>query len=405
MTLLDTLYSVLYIYMGISVLYALIYSIAGRFGSIKPSPAYSVENRFAVLIPTYKSDEVILATAKDAAMQKYPKDSYEIIVIADSLQTATIEQLRKIPVRVIEVSFEQSTKAKSLNYAFEVLPEDDFDFALILDADNIMSRDFLARINGKLNETGVKAIQGHRVAKNLNTNFAILDAVSEEVNNHIYRRGHRVLGLSSGLIGSGMAFDYMMYKELLKTIDAVGGFDKESELKLLRNRVKIEYAEDALVFDEKVENSEVFGNQRRRWMSAQLHYFRRFFLAGIIDLFTKGNIDFFDKAFQQFLLPRVLLLGTIILFTFLSIITELAGFAIGPSAISWLILLGGWCLGILLAIPASFYNKRTMQAIAQLPKAVMVMFATLFKLRGANKKFIHTPHSAMSADIRPDDQS
>ena len=128
-------------------------------------------------------------------------------------------------------------------------------------------------------------------------------------------------------------------------------------------------------------------------------------IAGIIDLFTKGNIDFFDKAFQQFLLPRVLLLGTIILFTFLSILMELTGFAVGPSAVSWLILLGGWSLGILLAIPSSFYNRRTMQAVAHIPKAVIVMFATLFKLKGANKKFIHTPHSATSGDIRPGEQT
>lgn len=402
--LLDIIYSILYVYLSVSVLYALIYSIAGRFGRIKPSPTYSPENRFAVLIPTYKSDEVILATAKDATMQKYPKDQYEVVVIADSLQPATIHQLKQIPVRVIEVSFEQSTKAKSLNYAFNVLPENKYDYVLILDADNVMARDFLARINGKLNESGAQAIQGHRVAKNLNTNFAILDAISEEVNNHIYRKGHRVMGLSSGLIGSGMAFDFGMYKEVLKTIDAVGGFDKESELKLLRKRIKIEYAEDALIYDEKVENPEVFSNQRKRWMSAQIHYFQKFFVAGIVELFTKGNIDFFDKAFQQFLPPRILLLGTIILFTTFSIAFALTGLAIGPSAISWLILLGGWSLGILLAIPSSFYNKRSMRAVAQLPKAILVMFATLFKLRGANKKFIHTPHNALFTDIHPDDQ-
>lgn len=402
MIAINILLSILYVYLGISVLYALVFSIAGKLGSIKPSTNYAPESKFAVMLPTYKSDEVILSSAKDAVMQKFPKDCYDVIVIADSLQAATVEALKQIPVKVIEVSFEQSTKAKSLNEAFKILPQNHYDYVLILDADNHMSRDFLSKINSKLYHSKAQAIQGHRVAKNLNTNFAILDAISEEVNNHIYRKGHRILGLSSGLIGSGMAFDYSMYKEVLKTIHAVGGFDKESELKLLRQKVKIEYAEDALIYDEKVEDSEVFGNQRRRWISAQIHYFKKFFVAGIVDLFTKGNIDFFDKAFQQFLMPRVMLLGSLILFSVLSVLSTIAGLDIGPSLSQWILLLAGWSLGIILAIPNAYLNKKTFNAVAQLPKAILVMFATLFKLKGANKKFIHTPHRNISTEINPE---
>lgn len=404
MTFINIIYTILYIYLGVSVLYALIFSLAGRFGKLKKPLGFAPEGKFAVMIPTYKSDEVILNTAKDALMQKYPHDCYDIVVIADSLQADTINKLKAMPIKVIEVNFEKSTKAKSLNEAFRVLPEDKYDYALILDADNIMERDFLKKINAKLYEKNYQAIQGHRVAKNLNTNFAILDAISEEVNNHIYRKGHRVLGLSSGLIGSGMAFDYKMYQEVLATIHAVGGFDKESELKLLRKKVKIEYAEDALVYDEKVENSEVFGNQRKRWISAQIHYFRKFFLAGISDLFLKGNIDFFDKAFQQVLMPRVMLLGTLIIFTGISLAFKITGLIAGPSFESWLILLASWALGILLGIPAEYYNRKTLKAIMQLPKAVFIMFATVLKLKGANKTFIHTPHRVIPSEPGSDDR-
>jgi hypothetical protein len=37
--------------------------------------------------------------------------------------------------------------------------------------------------------------------------------------------------------------------------------------------------------------SEVFGNQRRRWLSAQFHYFRKI-LNALKDLILKGNILF-----------------------------------------------------------------------------------------------------------------
>ena len=64
-------------------------------------------------------------------------------------------------------------------------------------------------------------MQGHRVAKNHNTNLATLDAVSEEINNNIFRSGHRAIGLSSALIGSGMAFDYELIKSEMAKIDAI----------------------------------------------------------------------------------------------------------------------------------------------------------------------------------------
>jgi hypothetical protein len=46
------------------------------------------------------------------------------------------------------------------------------------------------------------------------------------------------LGLSSAIIGSGMAFRYDYFKTLMSTVTAVGGFDKEIELKMLKKVVR-----------------------------------------------------------------------------------------------------------------------------------------------------------------------
>jgi cellulose synthase/poly-beta-1,6-N-acetylglucosamine synthase-like glycosyltransferase len=393
MVLFNAFLGLIFIYVSISVVYAFVFALAGRLGKTKSTPSSTSYRRFAVFIPSYKEDEVILNTAKEALKQTYPTEYFDVVVIADSLKPASIELLKAMPVKLVEVSFDLSTKAKSINEAFNVLPEI-YDYVLILDADNIMAPDFIDKLNSRLVYTGVKAIQGHRVAKNLNTKFAVLDAISEEINNHVYRKGHRVLGFSSGLIGSGMAFDYRYYKSLMKTNNAIGGFDKESELKILRDGLEIEYVEDAYVYDEKVENSEVFKNQRRRWISAQLHYFRKYFLSGFYHLITKGNYDFFDKAFQQFLLPRMLLLGFVVLMAFISGCLKSAfAFDLFPGVYFWVGLAVMKCGSVFLSIPNKYYNKQTLNAALELPKVLILMFLTLFKLKGANKKFIHTPHS------------
>jgi len=61
-----------------------------------------------------------------------------------------LQSLKKLPVKVIEVSFESSTKSKALNKAMEIL-RDDYNVALVLDADNLMETDFISKIN--LNNT------------------------------------------------------------------------------------------------------------------------------------------------------------------------------------------------------------------------------------------------------------
>lgn len=381
---------ILIIYLGLGAIYLLFLSVSGLFRRYKSAPDSIKHRKFAVFIPAYKEDVVILEVALDATLQEYPKEMFDIIVIADKLKPETIIKLKAMPIIVIEVVFEKSTKSKSLNRAFELLPNN-YDYALILDADNIMERNYIQKLNNAFDK-GFFGVQGHRVAKNINTSVAILDAASEEINNHIFRRANRALGLSSSLIGSGMAFEYKPFKEIMQGIDAVGGFDKELELYMAKHRLKIDYIEDAFVYDEKVESFDNFSNQRKRWLSAQFIYLRRSFASALKLLITEGNIDFFNRSFQHIFLPRVLLLGSITFFTLLSIAIDRSYFSL-----IWVGLFAVICTTLLLAVPRKMYNKKTLAAILYLPKGVWLMFKALLSIKGANQTFIHTTHGAKSS--------
>jgi len=237
--------------------------------------APGIPKRIAILVPAYKEDEIILSTATNLLSLSYPSILYDVYIIADSFKPETLEQLKKLPLQVMEVSFEKSTKTKALNEAFKRISKF-YDVALICDADNMLAKDFLSKIsNAFLN--GARAVQGRRVAKNLDTPFAILDACSEGINNNIFRKGANALGLSSSVIGSGMAFEFCMLKQMMATINAVGGFDKNFTTESCRKNIKIQYLQSALIFDEKVDNSTAFKQQRTRWVSSQFIYLKQFF--------------------------------------------------------------------------------------------------------------------------------
>ena len=374
---------ILFAVMAVNISYLLIFALAARFAKPRPRLKATIQRSMAVLIPAYKEDAVIEECVQACLNQDYPSDRFTVAVIADHMKPETNERLRRLPITLFESDYENSTKSKALNLAMSRLPN--HDIAIVFDADNTVGCDFLSRINQAFEYGDVQLLQAHRVAKNLNNHMAVLDAVSEETNNSIFRQGHYAIGLSSALIGSGMAFDYLIFKEKMKSIVAIGGFDRNLELSFLKEGKRIHYLSDALVYDEKVQNKQAFSNQRRRWLSAQVHYMLEFgkdFFPALL----KGKVDFCVKYLQQLAIPRVVLLGfTLLCALLMTLFAPLA-------APKWWWLSGLLFLAFALAIPPKLFDRRLMRALIMLPGVFWLMVRNLFMLKGANKHFIHTQH-------------
>ncbi len=371
--------------LGLNLLYMFVFSILGHLMPKPKKLPITKLNKFAVFMPAYKGDAVILASSIEALKQDYAQDLYDVIVIADSLQPETIIALKKHPITVVEVQFENSTKGKSLNAGIKAVAANHYDYAIILDIDNVMETSFLTKLNERL-QAGQQVIQAHRAAKNEDTQFSILDGISEEVNNHIFRKGHKTIGLSAALIGSGKALQYPLFVKIMSEITAVGGFDKEMEILLISRRINIDYADDIIVYDEKVQFAEIFQNQRRRWMSAQLVFMRKYALKGIVKSILTFNIDYLDKCIQLILLPRVINLG-------LTGLMCLSYFIHPGFGLFFMFTLVAQIFVLLISTPKKYFNSKGLASMARLPYGFFLMFMNLFKLKGANKKFIHTPHS------------
>jgi cellulose synthase/poly-beta-1,6-N-acetylglucosamine synthase-like glycosyltransferase len=384
----EVIYVIFFGYTTFSVLYFFLLSLSGRFFAKAvdiSTPAAAPLNRIALLVPAYKEDGIILSTADNLLSLDYPADLYTIYIIADGFQSATLEQLRGMPLKVMEVSFEKSTKTKSLNEAFRRM-DAEHDIVLVCDADNMLSRDYLQRINSSF-VNGAKAVQGRRVAKNLDSSYAILDACSEAVNNHIFRKGANAIGLASSVIGSGMAFEFAKLRAILGSVSAVGGFDKVLQLLVVEQGIFIYYLEGAVIYDEKVGDQQAFKQQRKRWVASQYIYLRRYFGASIRQLF-RGNIDYFHlglvtnlvppRSFFFVLLPVMVVTGALIspVWAWLS------------AAVTIL-----FALSLVMAVPSALVNRDLLRALLQLPGAVWTMFGTLLHVKKADKTFIHTVHT------------
>lgn len=386
LTILNIIGTIIGVYLAWGVIYQFLYAFTGRWWKNRNWGTTTNQRRIAVFIPGYREDAVIVNTAQQALNQNYPQDKYEVIVIADSFSQETLNTLRKLPIRVEEVAFEKSTKSRALNLCMSRMLKESFDIAVILDADNTMQLDFLERVNAAF-QSGVRVLQGRRAAKNHDTTMAILDGLSEDVNNHILCAGHSTLGFSARLAGSGMAFDYALFYETMKEVDAIGGFDKELELRLTKKGERVYYDPETIVLDEKVRKGDHFSKQRSRWIAAQFHYAKEYFPSALWRLVSRGQWDHFNKASQMLLPPRLLTPGILGLG---SVLFWLVG--LPKLGMIWAIILGINLLSFALAMPAYAWRSPYREALLNVPMAFLHALRSLLGLRKANKQFIHTPH-------------
>lgn len=390
MTITQIISLALFVWAAIATSYMFMYSVFGLLYTERRKKINIKESqslRIAVIIPAYKEDSVIVKTAESALRQSYPVGKYQVLVVADSLQRSTLYKLHNLPLNVLEVQFESSTKAKALNAALNYLPEN-FDMVIVLDSDNIIKSDFLTKMSEAFVQ-GHNAIQGHRTAKNSNTAYSLLDAISEEINNHIFCKGQQYLGMSSRLTGSGMGFEYQLFKQLMSEINAVGGFDKELELKLISSDAKIHYVPSAIVYDEKVSKSEVMVKQRSRWISSQFHYMKKYLPSGIVRLFKNQDVDYFNKSVQLAIPPRMFMVLIVLFGTLLSV-----AFNSNLMMYAWFILFSTYIMAFIIAFPRKFVSKQLFQLVIAIPNAFFKLVSSIPSMFHANKKFIHTPHES-----------
>lgn len=380
---------ILFTLLALCAFYLFLFAVLSKFYKPRKNFPSLTKNRFLILFPAYKADYIIVESIKSFLQQDYPKEFYELLVIADGMTDETCNALQNLGATVVTATYSNSSKAKALQLAISTKEEDDFNLVVVMDADNTTTPDFLNQLNDCYN-TGARAIQTHRTAKNLNTDIALLDAISEEANNSFFRSGHIVAGLSSGLIGSGMAFDYNWFKSHVSSLQT-SGEDKELEAMLLKEKIEIHYLSEVYVFDEKTQRQDAITRQRQRWIAAQFAALKENSLNLPTALLEK-NWSYADKIVQWMLPPRLLQIGLIIGWT---ILISLLGFFMENFSnlmFKWWILSLIQVTTFIIVVPSHLMTIKTLKAMGRVPVLALKVLKSLFHLKGVSKNFIHTRH-------------
>lgn len=248
-------------------LYQLIVSICSLI-KLKDKPIIEdKQNRFMAIIPAHNEAAVVANLVESLKNQNYPKELYDIYVIADNCTDNTAEVARNAGAIVYE-RFDETKKTKgfALQWFLAQKIEEDapYDALCVFDADNIADENFLKAMNKKLCQ-GENVVQGYRDIKNPTDNWITAGyAIFYWTMNRFYHYARYNIGLSPLLNGTGFMVRFDVIKPTgwdTKTLTE----DIEFSLKNIIEGRRLGWATDAIVYDEQPTGFKQSWSQRSRW--------------------------------------------------------------------------------------------------------------------------------------------
>ena len=266
-------------------------------------------HRIAVLIAARNEQAVIGNLINSIQAQDYPASHVEIFVVADNCtdRTGTVAGSHGATV-YFRTNTQQVGKGYALQYLLRCIEEDyaPFDAYLVLDADNVLSPNYLTEINKTFSD-GYQIVTSYRNSKNFGDNWISAGYALWFLRESRYLNGARCrMGTSCAVSGTGFLFSH-------RILEKCGGWtffllteDIQFTIANIIRGEKVGYCPTAVLYDEQPTTFSQSFRQRLRWSRGYLQVFRRYgtsLLRGIL----RGSFSCYDMTMN--ILPAAVLSG------------------------------------------------------------------------------------------------
>ena len=259
-------------------LYQFVISLCS-FVKVKDKPlVVDKQHRFMLIVPAHNEEAVVGNLIESLKKLDYPKDLYDIYVIADNCTDSTAK-VAKDGGAIVYERFDEKRKTKgyALQWFLQQKIEENapYDAFCIFDADNIVDEKFLKVMNKKLCQ-GEDVVQGYKDIKNPSDTWVSAGyAIFYWTMHRFYHLARYNIGLSPLMNGTGFMVKFDIIKPEgwnTKTLTE----DIEFSLKRIIKGKKLGWAKDAIVYDEQPVGFKQSWIQRERWTVGHMQCLREY---------------------------------------------------------------------------------------------------------------------------------
>jgi cellulose synthase/poly-beta-1,6-N-acetylglucosamine synthase-like glycosyltransferase len=302
-------------------------TLAARIGPPKPSLG---KRRFAILVPAHDEERVIARLLGSLNDLDYPRESFDVCVVADNCDDSTAGIARGLGAVVYErFTATEHAKGFALRWLLEQLEQEGrvYDAFVVVDADSILAPNFLQVMDGRL-ERGVRAIQAYYSVLNADQSaiaglrYAALAAV-----HYLRPLGRSAFGLSCGLKGNGMCFDASIIREFTWRWFTLAE-DVEFHLSLIERGIRVEFAPETWVRADMPVSFRQAASQNARWERGRLQLIRQHVPRLVWRGLRQRSVLQLDAAIEQLIPPLSVPFGFGIVSVPAALLLDSAGLAV-----------------------------------------------------------------------------
>jgi 1,2-diacylglycerol 3-beta-glucosyltransferase len=261
-------------------------------------------HRFLILVPAHNEERLLPSLLSNLHQLDYPAALYAVHVVADNCTDRTAELARASGAFAHErVDEHRRGKGYALQWLMQQLwaSAEPHDAVLILDADSIISPNFLTVMDARL-ACGERAIQSYYAVRDPQSSWsASLRSVALAALHYLRPLGRMPLGCSAGLKGNGMVFTDKIVREYQWSASLTE--DIEYHMALILGGQRVTFAPDAIVWAEMPSSLKAARTQNVRWERGRQEMVRQYVPRLLRASLARHSYLLLDAAVEQIIPP------------------------------------------------------------------------------------------------------
>ena len=326
----------------ILIFYYMFLSVVGYGKAKRDYKEHAPKLKFLIMVPAHNEATVINETIKHLRKIDYPNDLYNIVVVSDESTDSTASISKNMNVDLVDTSLHKHHrfgvgKPAGLQYALEDYDYRQYDYVMVLDADNFVDANVFKELNSQLLEKRFDAVQVYLDSKNANKFQALGYASSYWTMNRAFQLAKYRLNLPNSIGGTGfvVSTEWLANNNGFKSHSLTE--DLEMEIRIVESGGKVGWNHFTRIYDEKPEKLKASIVQRYRWSRGHwyvaLHNYRQLFK----DFLKTGKFRYLDQInYLLSMRENVQMLTALVLFLGgFAVISLFGRISLGFSFLAW----------------------------------------------------------------------